>query len=140
MLRFPNPGSDISSFIRIFTELYAALQHLTSFDLDDFTQVLVERNLATSCGHMGSEALRRSTRDDRSLDPLYNQSKMYTELYKVLGWLHPTSEGALVFKFTLLGAHVVQAGTGTRKQRKQTRRDSGDIARLSWSLDSVSHI
>lgn len=109
MLRFPNPGSDISSFIRIFIEMYSALQGRASFGLDDITQVLIERNLATSCGYMGAEALRRSTRQDRSLDPLYNQSKMYSELYKVLGWLHPTAESALTFKFTLLGAHVIEA-------------------------------
>ncbi len=109
MLRFPNPGSDISSFIRIFTELYSALKERASFGLDDITKVLIERNLATSCGYMGTEALRRSTRPKRSLDPLYNQSKMYSELYKVLGWLHPTSESALTFRFTLLGAHVTEA-------------------------------
>lgn len=109
MLRFPNPGSDIDGFIRIYQELFEALRERATFGLDDITRVLVERNLATSSGYMGEEALRRSFNEDRSRDRLYNQSKMYAELYKVLGWLHPTLESALTFRFTYLGAHVTAA-------------------------------
>lgn len=109
MLRFPNPGSDIDSFIRIYQELFSALYQKASFDLDDMSATLVERNLATSSGYMGQEALMRSTRRDRSRDPLYNQSKMYSELYKILGWFHPVGGRALEFKFTYLGAHVAVA-------------------------------
>jgi len=109
MLRIANPGSDISSFIRIFIELYEALGNRATFGLDDMSRTLVDRNLATSSGFMGEEALARSTREDRSRDPLYNQSKMYSELYKILGWLHPLPESALTFRFTYLGAHVVEA-------------------------------
>lgn len=109
MLRTANPGSDISTFIRIFIELFRALSDKPSFSLDDMTRVLIERNLATSCGFMGEAALQRSTRDDRSRDPLYNQSKMYSELYKMLGWINPTDQSALVFHFTMLGAHINEA-------------------------------
>lgn len=106
MLRFANPGSDITSIIRIFIELYDSLRNFESFDLDDFTRVLINRNLATSCGYIGEEALERSTRLDRSRDPLFNQSKMYSEIFKILGWLHPTENSSLRFRFTYLGAHV----------------------------------
>lgn len=109
MLRFPNPGSDIDSFIRIYQELFEALREQATFDLDDMSKVLVERNLATSSGYMGEEALRRSYNEDRSRDRLYNQSKMYSELYKVLGWFQPTPSSALRFQFTYLGAHVAAA-------------------------------
>ncbi len=108
MIRFANPGSDISSFIRIYIELFEALRDKKSFNLDDITTVLIERNLVTSCGYMGQEALTRSNREDRSRDPLYNQSKMYSELFKVLGWLHPSPDSALTFRFTFLGAHIVE--------------------------------
>jgi len=92
MIRFANPGSDISSFIRIYVELFESLRDKKSFDLDDITAALIERNLVTSYGYMGQEALTRSNREDRSRDPLYNQSKMYSELYKVLEWLHPATK------------------------------------------------
>lgn len=120
MLRFPNPGSDISGFIRIYVELYDSLSDRESFGLDDFTNVLIERNLATSSGFTGEEALGRSTRADRSRDPLYNQSKSYSELYKILGWLHPIPDSALNFRFTFLGAHVVAAKQNVHEIFKQS--------------------
>lgn len=109
MLRIPNPGSDIDGFIRIFRELFDALRTLETFDPDDMSRVLVERNLVTSSGFMGAAALARSYRRDRSRDALYNQSKMYSELLKALGWIHPTAQAALKFKFTYLGAHAAVA-------------------------------
>ena len=108
MLRIANPGSNIDSFIRIYCEVYEALIDRPSFMLDDMSKTLVDRGLATSCGFMGGEALKRSTREDRSRDPLYNQSKMYSELFKILGWLHPLPDSALTFRFTYLGAHVME--------------------------------
>ena len=108
MIRFPNPSSDIDSLIRIFYEIFEALNSQDFFSLDDVLLTLVERDLATSCGFMGEEALLLSTRPDRSRDPLYNQSKMYSELFKVLGWIHPL-ERKLNFQFTYFGAHVVEA-------------------------------
>lgn len=109
MVRFPNPGSNIRSLLTIYHEIYELLKDQEYFTLDDFTSALIKKNLATSCGYTGEEALKRSTRDDRTRDPLYNQSKMYSELYKILGWIHPIKESRLQFTFTYLGAHVVEA-------------------------------
>ena len=111
MIRFANPGSDISGFTRIFQALVEALEDRQPFSLDDISEALVSNGLATSSGFMGAEALRRSTRKDRSRDPLYNQSKMYSELFRLLGWIHPTEESRLDFRFTWLGQHVREAGT-----------------------------
>ena len=108
MLRFPNPSSDINSLIRIFYEIFEALNSQDFFSVDDMVLTLIERDLATSCGFMGEEALLLSTRRDRSRDPLFNQSKMYSELFKILGWIHPL-ERKLNFQFTYFGAHVVAA-------------------------------
>ena len=77
--------------------------------LDDMVQVTVEANLATSSGYMGKEAIARSTRKDRSRDPLYNLLKMYAELFRSLGWLRSTESSALNYTFTLLGEQVVAA-------------------------------
>ncbi len=110
MLRFANPGSDIDGFTRIFQALYWGLIERQPFSLDDISQTLVDCNLATSCGYSGHKALQRSSREDRSRDPLYNQSKMYSELFRLLGWMHPTKESRLTFVFTWLGAHIQEAG------------------------------
>ena len=108
MLRFPNPGSTIDHFVRVCV---AAYKHLDGqvFDLDDMVEAAVRENLVTSSGHSGTEAISRSTRSDRSRDPLYNQLKMYAELFRVLGWIHSTEQSALNFTFTRLGRQVVEA-------------------------------
>lgn len=106
MLRFPNPGSDISAFVRTYQSLFRALHHQSGFTLDDISKALIASNLATSSGHIGQEALKRSTRPDRSLDPLFNQSKMYSELFRILGWIHPAPGSKQRFVFSYLGAHI----------------------------------
>jgi hypothetical protein len=108
VLRMPNPGSDIGVIIRIFQELYPDLSNLSAFGLDDITQAMTRRNNVTSQGALGEEALRRSTRADRSRDPLYNQSKMYAEVYRLLGLINST-KSALVYRFSLLGQHLASA-------------------------------
>lgn len=107
MLRIANPGSDIDQFIRIFRDLYVILKDRESFDLDDMTHAMIEKGNVSSQGATGDEALRRSTRKDRSRDPLYNQSKMYAELYRTLGWLQSTTS-SLRFAFSWLGAHAAE--------------------------------
>lgn len=109
MLRFPNPGSTIENFVGVYG---AAFERLSGqiVGLDEIVGAVVAANLATSSGYMGEEAVARSTRADRSRDPLYNQLKMYAELFRTMGWLHPTSESALRFTFTLLGEQIVAAG------------------------------
>ncbi len=109
MLRFPNPGSDISAFVRTFQALFGVLRALPDFSLDDMSGALVASGLATSSGYIGQEALRRSTRADRSRDPLFNQSKMYSELFRILGWIHPRPASRQSFMFSFLGSHVGMA-------------------------------
>ena len=108
LLRIPNPGSDINQFIRTFRDLHPYLKDLPEFDLDQMTRAMVARNNVTSQGAVGQQALARSTRDDRSRDPLYNQSKMYSELYRALGWIHSTNK-KLTFRITPLGHHLATA-------------------------------
>lgn len=107
MLRIPNPGSDIDIFVRIFRDLHDVLKDRPDFDLDDMTLAMLERNNVSSQGAFGDEALRRSARQDRSRDPLYNQSKMYAELFRTLGWIQSTT-GALRFAFSWLGEHAAR--------------------------------
>jgi len=75
MLRFPNPGSTISNFVAVYTAAFKALNGRV-VGLDDIVRAVVNANLATSSGYVGEEAVNRSTREDRSRDPLYNQMKI----------------------------------------------------------------
>lgn len=109
MLRFPNPGSDIANFVAVYVAAYKDLYGRV-IGIDDLVQAAVNAGLASSSGHVGEEAVKRSTRLDRSRDPLYNQMKMYAELFRVMGWLHPTPDARLRYGFTLLGKQFVEAG------------------------------
>ena len=108
MLRFPNPGSTIHNFVEVYNAVFRRLDGRV-FNLDSMVAAVVEEKLATSSGYMGAEAISRSTRRDRSRDPLYNQLKMYAELFRALGWIHPTERSSLNFTFTLLGRQVAEA-------------------------------
>lgn len=110
MIRFPNPGSDVQAFVRIFQTLYSFLNGKPWFNLDDMSATLTRMNLAASSGYIGEQALALSTRSDRSRDPLYNQSKMYAELFRTIGWMvSDDPDNALKFRFTLLGDHAAVA-------------------------------
>lgn len=111
VLRFPNPGSSLASFVAAFQVLHGSLGGRTSFGLDDMSRALVRAGLAASSGQIGEEALLRSTRDDRSRDPLYNQSKMYSEVFRMLGWMTPLADDKLRFRLTALGAHIGRDGS-----------------------------
>lgn len=93
VFRFSNAVSDISKFIQTYKSIYQHFIPETSqghyFDHKDAYQFLASNGLASSLGAIGTEAIRRSERDDTSRDPLYNQHKMYSEMYRMLGWYEP---------------------------------------------------
>ncbi len=108
MQRIPNPVSDLDIFVRVFRDVYDILKERRDFGLDDISRAMIAKNNVTSQGAIGNEALRRSTRADRSRDPIYNQSKMYAELFRTLGWMQSTTS-KLTYSFSLLGEHVAAA-------------------------------
>lgn len=111
MIRFPNPGSDIGQIIRIFKLLYANLSEARYFNLNNMASVMVNENVASSSGFIGAQALEKSyERKDTSRNPLYNQAKMYAEVYRFLGWIISTEDTALNFNFTFLGIQVALSG------------------------------
>lgn len=105
ILRFPNPGSDFQKLVETFCIIYRAQDAAIPFDLDSAVRALIDARQVSSQGAVGEEALRRSTRPDRSRDPLYNQLKMYSELYRMLGWLHPAGK-RLIFQTTPLSDYI----------------------------------
>ncbi len=98
IFRFANPGSDIRKFISTYKVLYTKLKDKNDFTHDDGFETLIENSLVSSSGAIGQEAILRSRRADRSRDPLYNQHKMYSELYRMLGWYEP---GTMNTKFNI---------------------------------------
>jgi hypothetical protein len=120
MIRFPNPGSDINQMINIFKLLYANLSESQSFDLNNMADIMVTANVASSSGYIGAQALERSyERKDTSRNPLYNQAKMYAEVYRFMGWIVSSEDAALRFNFTFLGIHVATAGDSSGKLFEQ---------------------
>ena len=106
VLRLPNPGSNLDRFVSTFA-LIAQEAQGKSFDLDDMTSVMTKHFQASSMGAHGEEAVRLSTRDDRTRDPLFNQSKMYSELYRMLGWIRSSAKSHSTFSVTSLGSTVM---------------------------------
>lgn len=110
MIRIPNPISDPKIFMRIFRDIYRILRKFDEFEIDDISRAMIATNNVTSQGAIGEEALRRSTRAQRSLDGIYNQSKSYAELFRTLGWIQSTSTKKLkTCAFSLLGQHIARA-------------------------------
>jgi len=101
LLRFANPGSDIDKFVRTFGYI-AREAGAKEYDLDFMVDVAGKGALVSSVGAVGSEAVRRSRRPDRSRDPMYNQLKMYSEIWRMLGWIHVGTK-RLLFTTTPIG-------------------------------------
>ena len=96
VFRFSNAVSDISKFIQTYRSIYQHFYPLTKeghyFGHKEAYEFLATNGLASSLGAIGQEAIRRSEREDTSRDPLYNQHKMYSEIYRMLGWYEPGSK------------------------------------------------
>lgn len=103
--RFPNPGSKIEMLVYIFKVIAPELSKKESFSLYDMSLELIHNKLVSSEGYVGMEAFKRSIRTDSSRDPIYNQSKMYAEVYRSFGWFSSTTS-SLNFEITTLGMFV----------------------------------
>ena len=105
--RFPNPGSDINMFIEIFKRTYSILSKKKYFSLYDMELAMIQNYLVSSEGFTGMKAFELSLRSDSSRDPIYNQAKMYAELYRMLGWYSSSPDKNLIFTITELGKNIV---------------------------------
>ena len=109
MIRFRNPACDLHGMIKIFSAVYEYLKDQETFGIDDMTQAIVGANLMSSSGYTGKKALELGANTDRRLDKTYNNSKMFSEWFRLLGWIASVSSSALEFRFTYLGIHVAAA-------------------------------
>ena len=103
-IRFPNCSSDIPRLISTYRLIHEAAERCSTgvIDLHLMVEVLTNNYQASSRGAVGAEARLRSTGPDLSRNPLYNQLKMYSEIYRMLGWLRPGSK-RLEFRTTVVG-------------------------------------
>ena len=107
--RFPNPGSDINMIIEIFRRTYGTLSLKKFFSLYDMELAMINNYLVSSEGFTGMKAFELSLREDASRDPIYNQAKMYAELYRMLGWYSSSKDKNLIFTITELGRYVAES-------------------------------
>ena len=115
MIRFRNPVSDIDVIINVFKSLYSEFSNVDYFDLDNIAEFLAREKLASSSGYTGNEALKKSYQvKDDSRKSMKMQAKSYTEIYRVLGWLHSKDDVTLHFTFTYLGIHVALSGKAAK--------------------------
>lgn len=111
VFRFSNAVSNIDKFIETYKSLYNHFEQTCAegnyFDHAQAAEFLAMNGLASSLGAIGEEALNRSTRDDKSRDPLYNQHKSYSEMFRMLGWYEP---GTMQTNFTLseYGSYIAE--------------------------------
>ncbi len=83
--------------------------------------IMAAENVASSSGYIGAQALEKSyERKDFSRNPLYNQAKMYAEVYRFMGWIVSNENSALQFHFTFLGVHIATAGVYSGKLFEQS--------------------
>lgn len=119
VFRFSNAVSDIDKFIATYKKIYSHFIHWTVdnrfFDHSEAAEFLAQNGLATSLGAIGEEALARSisrgttedNKTDKSRDPLYNQHKSYSEMFRMLGWYEPGNMQTN-FRLSEFGAYVAE--------------------------------
>ena len=116
VFRFSNAATGITKFIQTYCSIYEHFYPTTSqgiyFGHREASQFMASTGLASSLGAIGEEAIRRSEREDTSRDPLYNQHKMYSEIYRMLGWYEP---GSMNTNFNLpeYGDYIVNSDIDT---------------------------
>lgn len=108
VFRFSNAVSDIKKFTSTYKTIYSELKDKENFTHDDATNALIKHGLVSSSGAIGLEAVNRSRREDRSRDPLYNQLKMYSEIYRMLGWYEPGTQNTN-FNIPDYGQYIFEA-------------------------------
>lgn len=114
MYRFPNPGSDINVLVSIYEIIQDYFSDKYYFNIDDMSGALVRSGAITSSGSVGEEALMRSYNKKRSIDPVYNQVKMYAEIFRKLGFIS-SYLSQLNYVNTDLGKSIVRSERNIQK-------------------------
>ncbi len=106
MIRFRNPGTQYTTQVQVFRELYNEYKDAPSFDLNDMASTIAKTKLMTAYGYAGDAALALSKNDNDSLNSTKMNAKMYAEVFRLLGWITSAGSGSYPLVFTYIGEHA----------------------------------
>lgn len=109
MIRFRNPGTQYTTQIQVFKELYKEYKGAQSFDLDDMAVTIAKTKLMTAYGYAGDVALALSNTENDSLNSTKMNAKMYAEVFRLLGWVTSLGNSSYPLIFTYIGEHAALA-------------------------------
>lgn len=106
MIRFRNPGTQYTTQIQVFRELYKEYKDAPYFTLEDMATTITKTKLMTAYGHAGDVALELSNTENDSLNSTKMNAKMYAEVFRLLGWITSVGDGSYPLVFTYIGEHA----------------------------------
>ena len=106
MIRFRNPGTQYTTQVQVFKELYKEYKDAPSFDLDDMASTITKTKLMTAYGYAGEAALALSNTENDSLNSTKMNAKMYAEVFRLLGWITSVGNGSYPLVFTYICEHA----------------------------------
>lgn len=109
MIRFRNPGTQYTTQVQVFRELYKEYKDAPSFDLDDMAATIAKTKLMTAYGYAGDAALALSNTENDSLNSTKMNAKMYAEVFRLLGWVTSVGDSSYPLVFTYIGEHAALA-------------------------------
>lgn len=109
MIRFRNPGTQYTTQVQVFRELYKEYKDAPSFDLDDMAATIAKTKLMTAYGYAGDAALALSNTENDSLNSTKMNAKMYAEVFRLLGWVTSAGGSSYPLVFTYIGEHAALA-------------------------------
>lgn len=109
MIRFRNPGTNYNHVIHIIRSIYEIYKY-DPVSLNDLKDQSAKLGVITSHGYAGSKALLANKDKEKSKDGIYNNMKMYSEIFRLLGVLTPAYPNkSNPFLFTFIGQHLAMA-------------------------------
>lgn len=128
MIRFRNPGTQYTTQIQVFRELYKEYKDAESFGLNEMAQTITRCYLMTAYGYAGDAALSLSDTDDTSRNSTLMNAKMYAEVFRLLGWIASKGESSypLVNYLIVIDASVLQLGCEYKIFLVGTKLNYGD--------------
>lgn len=106
VIRFRNPGSNLKTQLRILQNIHTIFAD-KEISLDDMKAIATNDGLMTSHGYAGEMAVKLNEGKPTSRDGVFNNVKMYAEIFRMMGLLSPAnSNTSYPVVFTYIGHHI----------------------------------